>query len=72
MATATDTAYKVGNLQDLPGNESDGRVQINAGDESLEAGPGTLVRFEEKERHRGAPAAKTAGHASPVSTLPSL
>jgi tetratricopeptide (TPR) repeat protein len=29
MATATDTAYKVGNLQDLPGNESDGRVQIN-------------------------------------------
>jgi quercetin dioxygenase-like cupin family protein len=30
----------------------DGRVQIIAGAESLEAGPGTLVRFEEKERHR--------------------
>jgi quercetin dioxygenase-like cupin family protein len=30
----------------------DGRVQIEAGGERLEAGPGTLVRFEEKERHR--------------------
>ena len=30
----------------------DGRVQIEAGGEKLEAGPGTLVRFEEKERHR--------------------
>jgi quercetin dioxygenase-like cupin family protein len=30
----------------------DGRVQIAAGGERLEAGPGTLVRFEEKERHR--------------------
>jgi quercetin dioxygenase-like cupin family protein len=30
----------------------DGRVQLQAGGESLEAGPGTLVRFEEKERHR--------------------
>jgi tetratricopeptide (TPR) repeat protein len=29
MATATDTAYVVGNLQDLTGDESDGRVQIN-------------------------------------------
>jgi quercetin dioxygenase-like cupin family protein len=30
----------------------DGRVQVEAGGERLEAGPGTLVRFEEKERHR--------------------
>jgi quercetin dioxygenase-like cupin family protein len=30
----------------------DGRVQIEAGGERLEAGPGTLVRFEEKERRR--------------------
>jgi quercetin dioxygenase-like cupin family protein len=29
-----------------------GQVQLQAGDETLEAGPGTLVRFEEKERHR--------------------
>ena len=30
----------------------EGRVQIEASGETLEAGPGTLVRFEEKERHR--------------------
>jgi quercetin dioxygenase-like cupin family protein len=30
----------------------DGRVQIDAGGDSLEAGPGTLVRFEGKERRR--------------------
>ena len=30
----------------------DGRVHITAGEESLEAGPGTLVRFEENERRR--------------------
>jgi quercetin dioxygenase-like cupin family protein len=30
----------------------EGRVQISAGGESLEAGPGTLVRFEENERRR--------------------
>jgi quercetin dioxygenase-like cupin family protein len=30
----------------------DGRVQVESGTDSLEAGPGTLVRFEEKERHR--------------------
>ena len=30
----------------------DGRVHVDAGGESLEAGPGTLVRFEEKERRR--------------------
>jgi quercetin dioxygenase-like cupin family protein len=30
----------------------DGRVQIDATGESLQAGPGTLVRFEEKERRR--------------------
>jgi quercetin dioxygenase-like cupin family protein len=29
-----------------------GQVHIDAGGESLEAGPGTLVRFEEKERRR--------------------
>jgi mannose-6-phosphate isomerase-like protein (cupin superfamily) len=29
MATATDRAFDVGNLQDLGGTESDGRVQIN-------------------------------------------
>ncbi|HEX2288533.1 MAG TPA: hypothetical protein VHH31_07245, partial [Gaiellaceae bacterium] len=30
----------------------DGRVQIDAGGDSLNAGPGTLVRFEVKERRR--------------------
>jgi redox-sensitive bicupin YhaK (pirin superfamily) len=30
----------------------DGLVQIDAGEDSLEAGPGTLVRFEEKERRQ--------------------
>ena len=30
----------------------DGLVRVEAGMDSLEAGPGTLVRFEEKERHR--------------------
>jgi len=30
----------------------EGSVLLQAGGESLEAGPGTLVRFEEKERHR--------------------
>jgi quercetin dioxygenase-like cupin family protein len=30
----------------------DGQVQVDATGETLEAGPGTLVRFEEKERHR--------------------
>lgn len=30
----------------------DGRVQVDAGGETLQAAPGTLVRFEEKERHR--------------------
>jgi quercetin dioxygenase-like cupin family protein len=30
----------------------EGRVRVAAGDDSVEAGPGTLVRFEEKERHR--------------------
>ena len=30
----------------------DGQVQVEASGETLEAGPGTLVRFEEKERHR--------------------
>ena len=30
----------------------DGQVQVEASGEKLEAGPGTLVRFEEKERHR--------------------
>jgi quercetin dioxygenase-like cupin family protein len=30
----------------------DGQVQIDAAGDSLEAGPGTLVRFEEKERRR--------------------
>ena len=29
-----------------------GSVQLQAGGETLDAGPGTLVRFEEKERHR--------------------
>ena len=28
------------------------RVRLEAGNDSLDAGPGTLVRFEEKERHR--------------------
>lgn len=30
----------------------DGRVQVEAGAETLEAPPGALVRFDEKERHR--------------------
>lgn len=30
----------------------EGRLQIDSGHDSLEAGPGTLVRFEEKERRR--------------------
>ena len=30
----------------------DGRVQVEAGSERLEAGAGTLVRFEENERRR--------------------
>jgi quercetin dioxygenase-like cupin family protein len=30
----------------------EGRVQVNAAGDSLEAGPGTMVRFEEKERRR--------------------
>ncbi len=30
----------------------DGRVRVEAGDEAIDAGPGTLVRFEERERHR--------------------
>jgi quercetin dioxygenase-like cupin family protein len=30
----------------------EGRVEIDAAGETVEAGPGTLVRFEEKERHR--------------------
>ena len=30
----------------------DGRVRVESGAEALEAGPGTLVRFEERERHR--------------------
>jgi quercetin dioxygenase-like cupin family protein len=30
----------------------DGRVQVSSGTEQLDAGPGTLVRFEENERHR--------------------
>lgn len=34
-----------------------GQVWIEAGEETLEAGPGTLVRFEEKERHRVSSAA---------------
>ena len=29
-----------------------GQVQIESAGETLQAGPGTLVRFEEKERHR--------------------
>jgi tetratricopeptide (TPR) repeat protein len=29
MATRTETAFEVGNLQDLPGNEADGRVRID-------------------------------------------
>jgi quercetin dioxygenase-like cupin family protein len=31
---------------------ADGRVQVSSGDEQIEAGAGTLFRFEEKERHR--------------------
>ena len=34
-----------------------GHVQIEAAGETLEAGPGTLVRLEEKERHRVSSAA---------------
>jgi quercetin dioxygenase-like cupin family protein len=30
---------------------ADGSVRIEAGDETLEAGPGTLVKFEPDERH---------------------
>jgi quercetin dioxygenase-like cupin family protein len=30
----------------------DGEARIDAGEDSLEAGPGTLVRFEENERRR--------------------
>jgi quercetin dioxygenase-like cupin family protein len=30
----------------------DGRARIDAGGDSVEAGPGTLVRFEENERRR--------------------
>jgi quercetin dioxygenase-like cupin family protein len=30
----------------------DGRVQVSSGNEQVDAGAGTLVRFEEKERHR--------------------
>jgi quercetin dioxygenase-like cupin family protein len=30
----------------------DGRARIESGADSLDAGPGTLVRFEEKERRR--------------------
>lgn len=30
----------------------DGRVQVSSGEEQVEAGAGTLFRFEEKERHR--------------------
>ena len=30
----------------------DGRVRFQTGTDSLDAGPGTLVRFEEKERRR--------------------
>jgi mannose-6-phosphate isomerase-like protein (cupin superfamily) len=30
----------------------DGRVQVDSAEDSLEAGPGTMVRFEEKERRR--------------------
>jgi quercetin dioxygenase-like cupin family protein len=35
----------------------DGQVQVEAGGEKLNAGPGTLVRFEERERHRVSSAA---------------
>jgi quercetin dioxygenase-like cupin family protein len=30
----------------------DGHLTVEAGDESLDVGPGVLVRFDEKERHR--------------------
>jgi quercetin dioxygenase-like cupin family protein len=30
----------------------DGRVQVDSGEDSLAAGPGTMVRFEENERRR--------------------
>lgn len=30
----------------------DGRVRLQSGDDAIDAGPGTLVRFEEKERRR--------------------
>jgi mannose-6-phosphate isomerase-like protein (cupin superfamily) len=29
-----------------------GHIQVSSGTEQLDAGPGTLVRFEENERHR--------------------
>jgi quercetin dioxygenase-like cupin family protein len=29
----------------------DGRIQVSSGDEQIDAGAGTLFRFEEKERH---------------------
>jgi quercetin dioxygenase-like cupin family protein len=29
-----------------------GHVQVASGDDEVDAGPGTLFRFEEKERHR--------------------
>lgn len=29
-----------------------GEVEVGSGDESIQAGPGTLFRFEAKERHR--------------------
>jgi quercetin dioxygenase-like cupin family protein len=30
----------------------EGRVQVGSGTETVDAGAGTLIRFEEKERHR--------------------
>jgi quercetin dioxygenase-like cupin family protein len=30
----------------------EGTARVEAGSDSIDAGPGTLVRFEEKERHR--------------------
>ena len=30
----------------------EGHIQVSSGTEQLDAGPGTLVRFEENERHR--------------------
>jgi mannose-6-phosphate isomerase-like protein (cupin superfamily) len=29
-----------------------GQIDVVSGDETVEAGPGTLLRFEAKERHR--------------------